>query len=207
MATFFLDLDGTLINPYPGISASFIHAMRAMGLPAPAQDSLRWVVGPALIDSFARLGVADPQRALAHYRERYAETGLYEAQVYAGIPETLAALKRAGHVLHLATAKPHVYARRITARFQLDRFLDHQFGPELDGTRNDKGALLAHALAQLGERAANCIMIGDRHHDYNAARAVGMKSVAICWGFGEADEWAQADAMCKTPRDLGALLA
>ncbi len=205
MATLFLDLDGTLIDPYPGISACFIHAMQAMDLPAPAADSLRWVVGPALIDSFARAGVAAPEEALAHYRARYGAVGLFEAEVYPGIPEALATLRAAGHQLHLATAKPHVFARRITAHFGLDQYLDQQFGPELDGTRNDKGALLAHALAQLSLEADSCRMVGDRHHDYDAARAVGMGSVAVSWGFGDADEWRQADALCDTPGDLARL--
>jgi len=204
MATIFLDLDGTLVDPYPGISACFIHALEAMGLPAPPRDSLRWVVGPALIDSFRQAGVDDPDRALQLYRARYAKTGLFEADVYDRIPAALAALRQAGHVLHLATAKPHVYARRITAHFGLDRFLSQQYGPELDGTRNDKGALLAHALAELGTDAAQCFMVGDRHHDTDAARAVAMRSVAVCWGFGEPGEWRQADAICETPSALAA---
>ncbi len=205
MTVIFLDLDGTLIDPYPGISACFIHALEAMGLPAPAPDSLGWVVGPALIDSFARAGVGDAERALALYRQCYARTGLFEARVYRGIPEALAQLQAAGHILHLATAKPHVYARRITAHFGLADFLDRQFGPELDGTRNDKGALLAHALKQLGADPADCLMVGDRHHDFDAARAVGMGSVAVRWGFGEAREWRQAGALCDTPGDLARL--
>ena len=205
MAVVFLDLDGTLIDPYPGISACFIHAMQAMGLPAPARDSLRWVVGPALVDSFRKAGVSDPEMALGLYRQRYAERGLFEAHVYKGIPEALAALRDAGHVLHLATAKPHVYARRITAHFGLDQYLDQQFGPELDGTRNDKGALLAHALQHLGVAAEDCMMVGDRHHDHDAARAVGMRSAAVQWGFGVAEEWQQADLVCTNPEDLAEL--
>jgi len=63
----FLDLDGTLTNPEQGISRSIIHALRELNLPVPvpAPDGLRWAIGPALLDSFSRLGVADPQKALA----------------------------------------------------------------------------------------------------------------------------------------------
>jgi len=45
-------------------------------------------------------------------------------------------------------------------------------------------------------------MVGDRIHDYDAARAVGMRCIAVTWGFGSAEEWAQADALCKSPADL-----
>ena len=51
----------------------------------------------------------------------------------------------------LATAKPHVFATQITARLGLDGHLLAQFGPELDGTRNDKAELLAHAMRQLDQ--------------------------------------------------------
>lgn len=202
MATIFLDLDGTLTDPKLGISRSFIHALEALGMAAPAADALDWVIGPALVDSFARLGVADPEAALAHYRARYTDKGLFENHVYPGIPEALQALKDAGHILHLATAKPHAYARRITAHFGLAPFLDHEFGPELDGRRNDKGELLAYALEQLGEAARTCVMVGDRHHDYNAARAVGMASIAVTWGYGNPEERTLAQVICTQPEDL-----
>ena len=78
-----------------------------------------FLIGPPLIESFATLGAPDPAAALSIYRARYAAEGLFDAQVYDGIPEVLAAIQAAGHRMYLATAKPHVYARRITAHFGL----------------------------------------------------------------------------------------
>ncbi len=203
----FLDLDGTLTDPKEGITRSVIFALERMGLKAPEADALDWVIGPALVESFARLGVGDVQAALGHYRARYGDVGLYENAPYEGIGAVLAGLRAAGHVLCLATAKPHVYARRITGRFGLDTHLAHQFGPELDGTRNDKGVLLAHALEVTGADPRRAVMVGDRHHDIDAARAVGMKALAVSWGYGNAEEWARADAICHSPRDLAGAVA
>ena len=200
MATIFLDLDGTLVDPKLGIHAAFTYALTTMGLPVP--EDLDWIIGPSLVDSFNQLGAPDPGEGLRLYRKRYTDTGMYAAHVYAGIPKVLRDLKAAGHILHLATAKPHAYATKITAHFDLAGFLEHQFGPELDGTRNDKGELLAYALDRLGEEVANCVMVGDRHHDYNAARAVGMASVAVTWGYGNADERTLADVICEAPKGL-----
>lgn len=202
MATVFLDLDGTLTDPLLGVGLSVIHALEKLGLPAPELDELGWVIGPALIDSFARLGAKDPEQALAFYRERYTTKGLFENDLYDGIPAALKALKDAGHVLHLATAKPHAYAVKVTAHFGLSRYLDHEFGPELDGTRNDKGELLAHALGILGHDAQNCVMVGDRRYDYAAAKAVGMPAVGVTWGYGNATERMAAQAICETPTGL-----
>ncbi|GKY86257.1 HAD hydrolase-like protein [Sinisalibacter aestuarii] len=206
MKTVFLDLDGTLTESSPGIIASVIHALEALGIDAPPPEALRWVVGPALIDSFTRLGVPDPAEALRLYRERYTSVGLFENRVYDGIPEAMDAMA-AAYRLCLATAKPHAYATRITAHFGLNRHLAHEFGPELDGTRNDKAELLAHALAELGLDPGACVMVGDRHHDIDAARAVGMASIGVGWGYGDAAELGHATAFCASPDALAARVA
>ncbi len=206
MSAVFLDLDGTLTDPKPGITRSIVHALETIGVPAPDADSLTWTIGPALVDTFARLGVDDPQAALSVYRARYRQVGLYENRVYPGMIEALAALQAEGIRLFLATAKPHVYARRITAHFGLAPFLEAEFGPELDGTRNDKAELLAHARAELGLENAPALMVGDRRHDHIAAKANGMGALAVRWGYGNEREHALADAVCDRPEDLAATI-
>lgn len=202
MGTVFWDLDGTLTDPKPGITGSVVKALQELGLAAPNPDDLEWVIGPALLWSFEKLGTPDPQTALEHYRVFYEDRGgMYDCTVFDGIPEALS-LIGARHVMHIATAKPHAYARKITAHFGLAQYMTHEFGPELDGTRNDKGELLAHALTLTGDDPARCVMVGDRHHDLDAARAVGMKFVAVGWGYGGSDDLSDADAHVKTPGEL-----
>ena len=116
-------------------------------------------------------------------------------------------LKNDGHRLYLATAKPIVAARKITAHFGLAPSMIAEFGPELDGTRNFKGDLLEHALKVTGETASDAVMVGDRHHDIHAAAHVGMPSIAVQWGYGSADEWADADHVIETPPNLHDILA
>lgn len=206
MKTVFLDLDGTLTDSAPGIIRSVCHALESLGLGAPPPHELDWVVGPALLDSFAKLGVPDPAQAVQVYRERYTTVGLFENAVYPGVSEAIETLA-ARYRLCLATAKPHAYATKITAHFGLASLLAHEFGPELDGTRNDKAELLAHALETLGLDACNCVMVGDRYHDFDAARAVGMGSIAVTWGYGNAEEHAKADRICIAPADLAGVVA
>ena len=202
----FLDLDGTLTDPKPGITKSVAYALQKLGLPVPPLDELTWVIGPALLDSFTQLGAADPQAALDLYRERYTDVGLFENSVYSGIPDTLAKMREMGFTLHLATAKPHKYATKITAHFGLTPYFQNEFGPELDGTRNDKGDLLKYALAQTGIDPEQAIMVGDRVHDYEAAKRVGMRSVAVTWGFGNGSEYAGANRRCDAVVKLADLL-
>jgi len=201
MKTVFLDLDGTLTDPKPGILRSLCHALDVLGHPMPEGD-LDWVIGPPLNETFLRLGVGDVERAIFLYRERYQAIGLFENRVYDGITEALAQLSGAGYRLCIATAKPHAYARRITAHFGLAPFMEAEFGPELDGRRNDKGDLLAHALAVLGLEAQDCLMIGDRIHDMEAARRVGMQAIGVEWGYGTAAELEYASRRCRLPEEL-----
>ena len=198
MALVFVDLDGTLTDPKPGITGSVIHALQTLGVAAPTPDELEWVIGPPLLWSFEKLGVADPHKALALYREHYQLSGLFDASVYAGIPEALAEIKDHGHKLFVATAKPHIYAKRITAHFGLSKFMDAEFGPELDGTRNDKGELLEYALSQIRD-TSRAIMIGDRENDFRSARVIGAKALGVSWGYGSAAELETADRVCSDP--------
>lgn len=202
MTAVFLDLDGTLMDSRPGILASVIAALGDVGRPDLAEGDLTWMIGPPLIESFPKLGLADPTAALEAYREHYEGGGLFDAKVYDGIPAMLSAAKEAGHRLYLATAKPHVAAKRVTRHFGLSDSMLAEFGPELDGTRNWKGDLLAHALEVTGESASDSVMVGDRHHDVSAAKSVGMPSIAVRWGYGEEVEWDGAAFIIAHPSEL-----
>jgi phosphoglycolate phosphatase len=202
MAAVFLDLDGTLTDPKPGITAAVRHALSSLGLDAPDADDLTWTIGPPLVDSFARLGAPDPQAALALYRAHYTAGGLFDAVLFPGILPALSHLRDHGHRLYIATAKPHAYARRVTAHFGIAPYMSGEFGPELDGTRNDKAELLAHALEVTGESHTGAVMIGDRRHDVDAARANRMAAIAVAWGYGTPEEHEDADLVLARPEEL-----
>ena len=202
MTAVFLDLDGTLVDSRPGIVASLRHAFNAIGRNDLAETDLTWMIGPPFLDSFAKIGLADPEPALEAYRSHYRTEGMFDAKVYEGIHAALELIADTGCRLYLATAKPHVYALEITAYFGLAPLMAAEFGPELDGTRNWKGDLLRHALALTGEDPANSVMVGDRHHDIAAAADVGMPSIAVSWGYGAELEWQGARQVIQQPSAL-----
>ena len=206
------DLDGTLTDNFTGIAASIRHALARLDAGAPDDAALRQCVGPPLRATFARLLATEDgatvERAIAHYRERFADLGWRENVPYPGIDEALAALQDAGARLYVCTAKPQVYAERIVAHFGLAPFFRGVFGADLAGRFDDKATLMAHLMAQEGVAAARAAMIGDRGHDIRAARANGVRAVAVHWGYGSDEELAGADAHVAVPGDLpGVLLA
>nr|WP_206370944.1 HAD hydrolase-like protein [Solimonas marina] len=206
-----LDLDGTLTDSEDGIIRSMAYALRTMGRPVPDDAALRRLIGPPTFETFGLLIGDDPAAiddAVRHYRERFAYVGLFENRVYDGVPAMLDALRAMGCRLLLATSKPHVYARRIVAHYGLDAWLDGLYGAELDGTRADKPALIAHLLAHEPVDAARALMVGDRKHDILGARANGIRSCSARWGYGEASEIdaAAPDFRCAAPAELPPLV-
>jgi phosphoglycolate phosphatase len=196
--TVLLDLDGTLTDPREGIVRSLVHAFGALGAPAPPETRLVRCIGPPLQDTFAEL-LPDPTpvrvaAAIAHYRERFEDVGWRENRVYPDVPDFLASLRARGVRALVATSKAHVFAARIAQHFGFAAALDAIYGAELDGTRARKPELLAHVLAQERLAPARTIMLGDRRHDVEGARANGLASLGVTYGYGDRAELEQAGA-------------
>ena len=202
----FIDLDGTITDPRPGIIASYRYALRELGIAPPAESELLWVIGPPLRHSFPECGVPAHavEDALEHYRVHYRAGAMFDAPVYAGMPEALKALKESGVTLIVATSKPHVMARPILEHFGLDTHFHAIHGAELDGRNDDKGDLLAHIMAEEGVDPARAVMIGDRKFDILAARRHKIANIGVLWGYGGAAELTEAGAEChcEAPGEL-----
>lgn len=204
----YIDLDGTLTDPFEGISNCIAYALERLGHPQPGDDSLRHFIGPPLLEAFGELvGHELAPRALEHYRERFSEIGWRENTVYPGIHETLSAINGAGHRCFVATTKPHVFARRIVEHFELSPYFAAVYGSEFDGTRTDKTELLRYAQDRRSA-TRDSVMIGDRHHDIAGALNNGMRAIGVTWGYGTVDELrgAGADCLAAAPAELPGLL-
>lgn len=197
--TVLFDLDGTLTDPFVGITRSIQYALEKLGAPVPAAEELGWCIGPPLWESFAVLLGQDGEtlddkalldRAVALYRERYTSVGLYENELIAGIAPLVEALAGAGLTLYVATSKPHAYAGKIVEHFGLMPQFCKVYGSELDGTRSAKAELIAHLIEQESRDAASCVMIGDRKHDLIGAHANDMRAIGVTWGYGGYEELA-----------------
>ncbi len=201
----FFDLDGTLTDPKLGITRCIAFAMEALGEVPPPADDLGWCIGPPLRASLATLvGESRADRALALYRERFADIGLFENEPYAGVHQMLDRVRDSGARLFVASSKPLVFVRRITERFELSDYFEEQFGAELDGRLTDKAELLAHALQSTSASADNSVMVGDRRHDVIGAQANGLPCIGAVYGYGGDDELKNAGAV-SFARDVSEL--
>jgi phosphoglycolate phosphatase len=204
------DLDGTLADSAPGILASLRHAFTVNGLPPLEPGIERGLLGPPFYESLPPLiGDALVPDVIASYREFYSREGMFDATVYAGVEQLLAQLHGAGKILAVATSKPERYAVPIVEHLGLADYFLTIGGDELDGSLRTKALVIEKVLGRLGApEAADVLMVGDRSHDVEGARAHGIATIGAAWGYGLPGELAAAQplAICATPADVRKVL-
>lgn len=205
------DLDGTLTDPKVGICTCVQYALAAFGIEEPDIEKLTPFIGPPLKESFQEFyGFSDEQAAAAveKYRERFRDTGLFENVMYPGIPGMLKRLTAKGMVLGVASSKPSVFVERILEHFDIAKYFKVVVGSELDGTRTEKAEVVDEALKRLfGDQPVKkeqVYMIGDRRFDIEGAKALGVESVGVTYGYGGMEELqaAKADYIVRSVEEL-----
>ncbi|GHO49506.1 HAD family hydrolase [Ktedonospora formicarum] len=209
--TILFDLDGTLTDPKIGITRSVAYALARFSINVTDLDTLIPFIGPPLYETFeGQYGFTPEQarQAVAYYREYFAETGLYENEVFPGIGKLLADLKEDGKRLIVATSKPTIFAKRILEHFGLYHYFELIVGSELDGTRSSKAEVIAYALTALALSKKDAVMIGDRKHDILGAKLNDMPSIGVTFGYGSYEELqaAQPTHIVASVNELATLL-
>ena len=204
------DLDGTLTDSREGITKSVQYALDQVGIHEPDLTSLEHFIGPPLYDEFMRCYGFSPEvakTAVAAYRERYNDIGWKENLLFDGIPVVLKALGDAGRKLGVASSKPKVFVERILNLFDIAQYFDVVSGATLDGRISTKAQVLDCALNGLGVTdKAQAVLVGDRMHDVEGAKAHGIDCVGVTFGFGGRQELAEAGA-AHIVDTMGELLA
>ena len=196
--TILFDLDGTLTDPFEGITNSVAYALKKMGITPPKNSELKKFIGPPLAESFEKFygfSKEESYKAVDIYREYFAPKGIFENTIFKGIPEMLASLKKAEKRLALATSKPTVFAEKILKHFNIDKYFDVVVGSNLDGSMTDKAEVVAAALKGLGAvEPSTTVMVGDRSHDIIGGIKNGICTVGVTFGYGTKEELVQFHA-------------
>jgi phosphoglycolate phosphatase len=210
MSTFVLfDLDGTVSDSAPGILASLRHAFDVNGIERLDGATEQQLLGPPFYESLPPLiGTQRVQPVIEAYRPHYAEA-MYGAKVFPGIPELLEALHHDGRRLAVATSKPELYAVPIIEHLGLTGWFETVGGDELDGSLRTKALVIGKVLGRLGApQPSDVVMVGDRSHDVVGARAHGIESVGVRWGYAMPGELEDARPLriCATTAELAEAL-
>jgi phosphoglycolate phosphatase len=196
MKAVFFDLDGTLTDSGEGIINCAILALEHFGLPIPSREALRVFVGPPLDQSFINHGVpADKtDEAIRVYRSRYTTVGKFENFPYPGVEELLQKLKNEGCRLFVATSKPEGMSVEILEKFGLAHYFEKICGATLDGSRSHKADVIAYLLGQV-DGVENVVMVGDTAFDVIGAKAHGIPTIGVSWGYGKVSDMTDAGAV------------
>jgi phosphoglycolate phosphatase len=202
------DLDGTLTDSKPGIVSCLRKVLDARHLDH--EGSLDRFVGPPVEEWTAELlpGASEEARAaLARdYRACYDREGWKNNSVFAGVRGMLTQLHLQGFPLYVCTSKQQRFAVRILHFFALTDLFTAVYGDKAEYASHSKVDLLAILLRESSLQRDSTWMIGDRIFDIQAAHANGIPCLAAGWGYGPAEECAQADAVAATPADVPALV-
>jgi phosphoglycolate phosphatase len=206
--TLIFDLDGTISDPFVGISRSINYALEALSYEPVDPESVRPLIGPPLTEIFEHLlgplPEADMLDLVDKYRERYATVGYAENDLYEDIPHTIDQLAGNGYRMGICTSKRADYAVRIVEMFGLSQYFSFVDGGGVGvEKRKQIEAMVANGLS-----SDTAIMIGDRAVDILAGKSNALAAAGVLWGFGERPELEQAapDFLLETPGELVDLL-
>lgn len=191
------DLDGTITDPGLGITNSVMYALNKFGI-SDKRENLYKFIGPPLAKSFQMYYGFDEKKAklgIQYYREYYTVDGIFENIVYDGIEEMLKSLQQDGRKILMATSKPEKFAKQILEYFHLTSYFDFVAGATMDESRVAKADVISYAIENFEiKNLDEVLMVGDREHDILGAKAVGIDSMGVLYGYGSREELENAGA-------------
>ncbi|WP_080794468.1 HAD-IA family hydrolase [Corynebacterium pacaense] len=203
--TLLFDLDGTLVDSFPGIRASFLHTLRAMDWEVPGEERIARVPGPPMEWTLQDLGMSPEQakRGLAIYLEDYGRVGWDMSSAFPGMRQLLIRLREQGYRLCTATSKGEFFAEKVLRKFDMFDLFDFLGAAQEKGPRRGKAQVIRHVIDSVGlDDHERVLMIGDREHDIEGSTEFGIDCVAVTWGYGTPEEWARARYIAETPEQL-----
>lgn len=215
MKAILFDLDGTLIDSSEGITKSTQYALAHYGIIENDLSKFYKFIGPPLVASFKKYYDFPEEQAVeavAVYRERYNKIGLFECSLYPGVRECIEKLKAQGYLIGMASSKPEVSCRRILEHFGILELFDDVVGATFDGRIDTKEEVLNEVMRRWSDVPKDeMCLIGDTMFDVEGANQVGIRTVAVTFGFGNVQEMVEAGAvavcedMAKLPEIAAAL--
>ena len=189
------DKDGTLLDTSPGIYATNRQTLTDMGLPIPPPERLAGIMGPPLEYCFRTVCQVPEERvseAVRRYVKIYSESGIHNMTPYAGMIETLKALKAEGYKTGVATLKEHIFVGQILRENHMEDWIDAYFGSHHGegGLSTTKSMLIRQCLQTLSCPPHRALMVGDSRYDGEGAAEAGVDFLPVTYGFsirGEED--------------------
>ncbi len=192
------DLDGTLVDSMRDIAAALNYCLELLGLPAKPVPDYRYMVGEGVPTLCERaIGRTHPhlvQRLAELARPVYRKQLTRHTRPYAGVPELVERLRRAGVKLGVLSNKPHYATIRVVETFWPPDCFDVIQGYVEDHLRKPSPHYLLRLCERMGVLPERTWMVGDTPTDLATARAAGAVGIGVTWGFRTRDDLLAAEA-------------
>ncbi|MEK9712521.1 MAG: phosphoglycolate phosphatase [Thalassolituus sp.] len=210
-----LDLDGTLIDSVPDLAAATDAMLRGLGRTEAGREKVsHWIgngadmlVRRALADGDEPTALALTQNHVASARalfdQAYLESLHHATGAFPGVDEFLCGVTA---VKILITNKPRMFTEPLIRSFGWEEhFAFIVCGDDLAEKKPSPLPLL-HACERAGYAPQSALMIGDSKHDIQAAKAAGISTVAVTYGYNHGEDIRDSapDILCS---ELTALIA
>jgi len=209
MKRVFFDFDGTLADTSRGIMNGYNYAFEKKGLPRATETALRGCIGPPLKEALINLAPAESEQSInelaALYREYYSSEGVYELEFFDGIQEMLEYIACKKVQLNILSSKPTVFIEKILERYGYGKYFSEINGVSLGFNNKTKAERLKDQIDSEDLSPADCIVVGDRAEDMNAARCCGTGFIGVLFGYGRRGELNGSDTV-ETVDELEDLL-
>ena len=203
------DLDGTLADTAPDLGAAVNRLRADQGLaPLPIEKLRPFASAGARGLVRAGFGVhpqdSEYEALRVAFLEHYTERTCVDTRLFPGVAELLRELARRRVAWGIVTNKALRFTENIIAALRLSPAC--VVGGDSTPHLKPHPASLLLAAEKLGLAPAHCFYLGDDLRDIQAARAAGMRPVAVEWGYHHPDNsgpgtW-QADAVIAQPLEF-----
>ncbi len=201
------DFDGTICDTGEGVKKCAAYALDSMGIAHPQWNEMDFFIGPPLLVTFQERFNQSPSAAeelVQKFRERYSTKGLTESCLYDGVCDLLYRLKADGIKIGIASSKPQKYIVSLLEKYGVEKCFDSVCGVSFNADCESKQSIISRCIGELGVEKADAVMVGDRHYDIDGAKANGIASVGVLWGYGSRFEFIEsgADFMAEKVDDI-----
>nr|WP_256222652.1 HAD hydrolase-like protein [Pseudomonas sp. Pf153] len=202
------DLDGTLVDTLPDITWCLNQVLLAHGCPSLTTETVRGYIGggtTAMIEAVAtQFGIADAGMLHQRYVGLYQDHLVQFSKPFSGVLAMLEGCRELQLPLAIVTNKAEDMACRVAesllARTAFNAILGHRAGRSL----KPQPVVAWEAARRLSVDPRHCLFVGDTEIDLQTARAAGMPSAMVAWGYGPtcAGQARAPDFYCEQPAGL-----
>ena len=208
------DLDGTLLNTIGDLAEAANEMLRSRDLPQHDYATYCTFVGNGIMRLVERAlpeELRTPEEvasARADFLAYYIEHIDCKTRPYAGIPELLAELQERGVRLAVASNKFQAGTEKLIRSYFPEIRFEVVFGQRPEVPLKPDPAVVEEILTLTGVKREEVLYVGDSGVDMLTARAAGVRSVGVSWGFRAREELldSQADHIIDRTEELMELL-